>query len=314
MIGAGLIAQAGPGARPQCPAVREDLARPGLEGRHGVPRSRRAAAARSRSSASTSSGTAAPRASATSGPLPPHVGESPSTASDAYVAAVLSGNRNFEARIHNQVRANYLASPMLVVAYALAGRVDVDLSKEPLGTGSRRSPGLPAGPLADAPRRSASSSNRHLDPAIFREKYRTDHRGRPALGARCRRPATGGELPVESGLHVPAAAAVLRDPGRRPPRPDGTLVLEGLGSSPLLGDRVSTDHISPAGEIPADSPAGRYLIEHGVAPADFNTYGTRRGNHEVLVRGTLRERPARRTDSPEARRVGSRRTSPPGRR
>ncbi|HEV2520657.1 MAG TPA: aconitate hydratase AcnA [Thermoplasmata archaeon] len=218
-----------------------------------------------------------------SGPLPPTVAQSVE-ATDAYVAAVLSGNRNFEARIHNQVRANYLASPMLVVAYALAGRVDIDLARDPIG---QRPTGEPVflkelWPTAEEVRSIVESC---LDPAIFREKYRRITEGDPHW-EHLPSAGEGGTYrwnPESTYLRLPPYFALPPPPL---PGADGTLI-RGARVLAILGDRVSTDHISPAGEIPPDSPAGRYLIERGVAPADFNTYGTRRGNHEVLVRGTL---------------------------
>jgi aconitate hydratase len=218
-----------------------------------------------------------------SGPLPPEVAQAVE-ATDGYVAAVLSGNRNFEARIHNQVRANYLASPMLVVAYALAGRIDLDLTREPLRPPNGGGPVYlrDLWPSAEEIRTLAESA---LDPSLYREKYARITDGDShweALSA-----ASGG-----AGYRWDPASTYLRLPPYfelAPPTPadaGGTLV-EGARVLAVLGDRVSTDHISPAGEIPAESPAGRYLIAQGVAPADFNTYGTRRGNHEVLVRGTF---------------------------
>ena len=216
-----------------------------------------------------------------SGPLPPAVAAQV-TGGDLYVAAVLSGNRNFEARVHNQVRANYLASPMLVVAYALAGRVDIDLTREPIGMDASGRPVMlkELWPSAEEVRTLVDAS---LDPSMFREKYRA---------------ITEGDSHWE---HLPTAAGSEFDWGsgstylRLPPyldlpppeRPRDGVLLSGGRALALLGDRVSTDHISPAGEIPRDSPAGRYLLEHGVAEAEFNTYGARRGNHEVMVRGTF---------------------------
>jgi aconitate hydratase len=197
------------------------------------------------------------------------------------VAAVLSGNRNFEARIHPLVRANYLASPPLVVAFALAGTVDIDLSREPLGT---RADGRPVylrdlWPSADEVAALAAEA---LRPDLFREEYANALEGSEAWRL----------------LKVPAGALYGWDPDstyvQEPPFFAGFTVepgklgdLAGARILAVLGDSVTTDHISPAGSIAVDSPAGRYLLEHGVQPADFNTYGARRGNHEVLMRGTF---------------------------
>ncbi|HEY6237955.1 MAG TPA: aconitate hydratase AcnA, partial [Thermoplasmata archaeon] len=216
-----------------------------------------------------------------SGPLDPVV-DRQVVEGDLYVAAVLSGNRNFEARIHNLVRANYLASPMLVVAYALAGRVDVDLTTEPLG---RAGDGRPIylkelWPTSADIRRLVEAN---LDPQMFREKYNAITIG----------DAHWEGLTVPTGATYPwdAASTYLRDPPyfdlAAPSGPEGERWIDGARALVVLGDRVTTDHISPAGEIPEDGPAGRYLVAHGVPPADFNTFGTRRGNHEVMIRGTF---------------------------
>jgi len=216
-----------------------------------------------------------------SGPLLVPVGQQV-RARDLFVAAVLSGNRNFEARIHNEVRANYLASPMLVVAYALAGRIDLDLTREPLG---RRADGSPVflrdlWPSAEEVRRIVEAS---LDASMFTDKYRSievgDHNWESLD------PPTGAEYGWRADSTYLALAPYLDLP--TPWLPANGVVVEGSRALALLGDRVSTDHISPAGEIPADSPAGKYLLAHGVAVTDFNTYGARRGHHEVMVRGTF---------------------------
>jgi aconitate hydratase len=216
-----------------------------------------------------------------SGPLDPEV-DRQVRERDLYVGAVLSGNRNFEARIHTLVRANYLASPMLVVAYALAGRMDVDLTKDPLGKDKDGHAVYlrDLWPKSEDIRRAVEES---LDPATFREQYQKITVG----------DAHWEGLPLVTGTVYPWAAdsTYLRDP----PYFDGSMVpkdstgpwLPGARALAVLGDRVTTDHISPAGEIGTETPAGQYLIQQGVAPRDFNTYGTRRGNHEVMVRGTF---------------------------
>jgi len=216
-----------------------------------------------------------------SGPLPTAVAAAVDSR-DLFVAAVLSGNRNFEARIHNQVRANYLASPMLVVAYALAGRIDIDLTQEPIG---HRPDGSPVylrdlWPKPEEIDRLVGSS---LDAGMFRSKY-----GAIEVGdAHWEALATphGERYPWEASSTYLAEAPYLRLPP--PLLPRSGLLVSGARALVVLGDRVSTDHISPAGEIPAESPSGRYLIAHGVPVAEFNTYGTRRGHHEVMIRGTF---------------------------
>ncbi len=216
-----------------------------------------------------------------SGPLVPAV-ESAVSQSDLYVVAVLSGNRNFEARIHNLVRANYLASPMLVVAYALAGRFDIDLTREPIGTGADGRPVyLKDLWPSDAEVRSVVEAS--LDPELFRSKYRAILRG----------DRHWEELDVPVGEVYPwdGASTYLREPPYfevpPPPAPAGSTLVADARVLLALGDRVSTDHISPAGEIATASPAGQYLTQHGVPSSEFNTYGSRRGNHEVMVRGTF---------------------------
>jgi aconitate hydratase len=211
-----------------------------------------------------------------SGPLPDDVaGEI--TDRDLSVAAVLSGNRNFEARIHPQVRANYLASPPLVVAYALAGTVTTDLTSEPLGEGAD---GVPVflrdiWPTADEVSEALAGS---VGSDLFHEQY-----GRIFDGDQRWRdlPVPEGELFAwdPDSTYVQEATFFEHDADLSD--------IEDARVLAVLGDSVTTDHISPAGSIPQATPAGRYLIEHGVEPRDFNSYGARRGNHEVMIRGTF---------------------------
>jgi aconitate hydratase len=215
-----------------------------------------------------------------SGPLPDEISEA-ITEGDLAVCSVLSGNRNFEARIHPEVKANYLASPPLVVAYALAGRMDLDLTTEPIGTGDDGN---------DVFLRDIWPSSREIQEAIagsvkgdmfartYADVYTGDERWRD--------------------LDIPEGALFEWDPDstyvRRPPyfegmerEPAPVEPVQGARCLVKLGDSVTTDHISPAGAIRPDSPAGTYLMEHGVERRDFNSYGSRRGNHEVMVRGTF---------------------------
>ncbi len=216
-----------------------------------------------------------------SGPLPTDVDRAVRD-QDLFVAAVLSGNRNFEARIHNLVRANYLASPMLVVAYALAGRMDIDLTREPIGVGKDGRPVRLADlwPSDEEVRHLVESS---LSPEIFQEKYRAIEVGDAhweSLDA-----PSGERYPWSADSTYLAEAPYLR---LSPPfLPKDRLLVRGARVLALLGDKVSTDHISPAGEIPESSPAGAYLRSHGVPVSEFNTYGSRRGHHEVMIRGTF---------------------------
>jgi aconitate hydratase len=215
-----------------------------------------------------------------SGPLPPEVSAAVKER-DLVVAAVLSGNRNFEGRIQSQVRANYLASPPLVVAYALAGSMDVDLTADPLGHD-------PSG--RDVFLRDLWPSEAEIQEALLRAVKADSFR-------RVYGDVFGGDEMWRS-LKVPAGDRFAWDPDstyiRHPPffenlTMEGTPPQDIVGGRVLavLGDSVTTDHISPAGSIQPDSPAGKYLVAHGVQPKDFNSYGSRRGNHEVMMRGTF---------------------------
>ncbi|HEX7787315.1 MAG TPA: aconitate hydratase AcnA, partial [Methylomirabilota bacterium] len=197
------------------------------------------------------------------------------------VCAVLSGNRNFEARIHPEVKANYLASPPLVVAYAIAGRIDVDLTTEPLGQ-DREGRDVFLRDLWPSPEEVADL----VRATVHRDAFRTIYAD----------VFTGDDRWVS--LPVPEGQLFAWDPistyVRRPPYFDGMAAQPGpiadIGGARclvMLGDSITTDHISPAGSIQPDSPAGEYLLGHGVARRDFNSYGSRRGNHEVMVRGTF---------------------------
>ncbi|MBE3589390.1 MAG: aconitate hydratase AcnA [Firmicutes bacterium] len=197
------------------------------------------------------------------------------------VAAVLSGNRNFEGRINPQVKANYLASPPLVVAYALAGTVDIDLTQEPLGTDRDGRPVYlrDIWPSQEEIRAAVESA---VSAEMFKKHYAHVFDG----DERWRRlPVPEGELYdwAESSTYIRRPPFFDDLPDEVPPLRD----IRGARVLALLGDSITTDHISPAGAIAKDSPAGRYLMERGVEPRDFNTYGARRGNHEVMVRGTF---------------------------
>jgi aconitate hydratase len=196
-------------------------------------------------------------------------------------AAVLSGNRNFEGRIHPLVRASYLASPPLVVAYALAGRVDIDLEHEPLGTGSDGTPVFLADiwPSSDEVKDAMSNA---ITPELFATSYATVFDGDERWRAL---PVPDGDTyvwdPDSTYVQLPPFFSNLSGAV-------GDLTdIEGARALAVLGDSVTTDHISPAGVIPATSPAGVYLQAHGVHPKDFNSFGSRRGNHEVMMRGTF---------------------------
>jgi len=214
-----------------------------------------------------------------SGPLPTEVSQAIDER-DLVVASVLSGNRNFEGRINSEVRANYLMSPPLVVAFALAGRVDIDLKKDPLGRGKDGKPVH----LADIwpTQKEVDEAVQQISSDMFRKSYGEVYDGDSHWRSL---PVPQGQTYVwEGGSTYIRQAPYFDDMKLRPSAVEDIKAARVLA---VLGDSVTTDHISPAGSIKKDSPAGRYLIEHGVKPADFNSYGSRRGNHEVMVRGTF---------------------------
>jgi aconitate hydratase len=215
-----------------------------------------------------------------SGPLPPEVAKAV-TENQLVAAAVLSGNRNFEGRVHPQVRANYLASPPLVVAYALAGTVDIDLDSEPLGKGRNGRP-VYLRDIWPSQEEVAQAMERAVRPEMFRESYANVWDGNPTWNAI---PVAGGALfewrPDSTYIQEPPFFTEFG------PDPQPVAGIRGARVLAVLGDSITTDHISPAGSIPEESPAGRYLIEQGVAKKDFNSYGSRRGNDRVMVRGTF---------------------------
>ncbi len=215
-----------------------------------------------------------------SGPLEPPISRAVEEG-ELVVAAVLSGNRNFEGRVHPEVRANYLASPPLVVAYALAGRIDLDLTKDPLGTDKEGRPVF----LRDIwPSRQEidTAMDVSLDATMFKKVYSDVFTGDDRWA--------GLAVPDGERFRWQADSTYVKHPpyfdgmsASPPPVTD----IQGARVLALLGDSITTDHISPAGSIKASGPAGKYLVAHGVEPKDFNSYGSRRGNHEVMVRGTF---------------------------
>ena len=215
-----------------------------------------------------------------SGPVPDEVATAVKD-NDLVVSAVLSGNRNFEGRINPVVRANYLASPPLVVAYALAGTVDIDLRHEPLGNDKDGKP-VYLSDIWPSETEVQSTLLEALSADLFRTQYANIFTGNPAWNAI---PVAGGKL-----YNWNNASTYIQNP---PYFTDMTMALppqrtiEGTRILALFGDSITTDHISPAGNIAKDSPAGQYLIAQGVASEDFNSYGARRGNHEVMMRGTF---------------------------
>ena len=214
-----------------------------------------------------------------SGPLMPEL-ERAVAADDLVCAAVLSGNRNFEARIHPALKANFLMSPPLVVAFALAGRVTIDMTREPLGIGGDGKPVM-LGDIWPSSREVAEALLGATDPGLYRRLYSDFVHGNPLWN----------DIPTDSGrVYAWAPSTYIAEPpffDRFSPSPGGVSDVVGARALAIFGDSVTTDHISPAGSIAAASPAGQYLLAHGVAAADFNSYGARRGNHEVMVRGTF---------------------------
>jgi aconitate hydratase len=215
-----------------------------------------------------------------SGPLPPAISKSIEE-NDLVVASVLSGNRNFEGRVHAEVRANYLMSPPLVVAYALAGRIDIDIDKDPLGANAEGKP-VYLRDVWPTQQEVLATIHKNVRSEMFRKTYGEVFQG----------DENWNQLNVPEGdryawdpkstyvKHPPYFDGMTREP---PPVAD----IRGARVLASFGDSVTTDHISPAGSIKPAGPAGHYLIAQGVQPADFNSYGSRRGNHEVMVRGTF---------------------------
>jgi aconitate hydratase len=215
-----------------------------------------------------------------SGPLPEEIAKAVQE-NDLVVVSVLSGNRNFEGRINQHVRANYLASPPLVVAYAIAGTMDIDFEREPVGTSKDGSPVF-LRDLWPSPEEVTRTMNASLKSEMFTSVYRSVFEGDDAWKSLT--------APKGERFEWDAASTYIR------PAP----FFDGMSKTParladianlrvlaVLGDSVTTDHISPAGSIQPSGPAGQYLVARGVAPADFNSYGARRGNHEVMMRGTF---------------------------
>ena len=215
-----------------------------------------------------------------SGPLPDSIGAAIKE-NNLIAVAVLSGNRNFEGRIHPLVRANYLASPPLVVAYALAGRMDLDITSEPLGNDSAGKP-VYLKEIWPTPQEIESTVRAAVSSSQFTKEYGEVFEG----------DAHWKSMPIPKGdiyKWDPKSTYIKMPPyfENMPKTPPALADIRGARVLAILGDSVTTDHISPAGSIPVDSPAGKYLIANGVKPHEFNSYGARRGNHEVMMRGTF---------------------------
>jgi aconitate hydratase len=198
-------------------------------------------------------------------------------------ASVLSGNRNFEARVHPLVRANYLASPMLVVAYAIAGSMDVDITSEPLGSDDAGNP-VYLKDIWPSSREISETMSKALKPEMFHKEYGAVFEGDDTWKGLPVSTGEGGRFGWDPGSTYVANPPFFTGISDEPPP---VKEIENARVLVSLGDTVTTDHISPAGAIPKDSPAARWLTDHGVNPVDFNTFGSRRGNHEVMMRGTF---------------------------
>ena len=215
-----------------------------------------------------------------SGPLDPHIDEAV-TKNDLVAAAVLSGNRNFEARIHQNIRANFLMSPPLVVAFGLAGTVNIDITKDAIGTGKDGKP-VYLKDIWPSTQEVAAVRKYATDPAMYKKLLSAFGEGNPMWD----------EIPTSIGATYQwdAQSTYVRHPPYFDDfrmTPGKVTDVKGARVLGIFGDSITTDHISPAGGIRATSPAGKYLLDHGVSVADFNTYGARRGNHEVMMRGTF---------------------------
>ena len=231
-----------------------------------------------------------------SGPLPESISRAIKE-NNLVAVSVLSGNRNFEGRINSSVRANYLASPPLVVAYALAGRMDFDMASESLGTDKSGAP-VYLRDIWPTPMEVETAMRESVTTEMFRKEYGDVFTGDAHWKAcPCRRAifTHGTQVHLHSASSLFRRNAAAAGPARRFARHAGLAI---------LGDSVTTDHISPAGSIAADSPAGKYLIASGVQPKDFNSYGARRGNHEVMMRGTFANIRLRNSSRREPKAVG----------
>jgi aconitate hydratase len=216
-----------------------------------------------------------------SGPLKPEISEGVK-AGDITAASVLSGNRNFEGRVHPEIKMNFLASPPLVVAYALAGSMDVDLTREPLGTGKDGTP-VYLKDIWPSAAEVATTIQRSVDARMFKKSYAAVFQGDEFWNAI--------QVPKGEVYAWEARSTYVRNPpyfdGMTMTPPPPVSEIRGARALAVLGDSVTTDHISPAGNISKTSPAAKYLVSQGVQPVDFNSYGSRRGNHEVMMRGTF---------------------------
>jgi aconitate hydratase len=215
-----------------------------------------------------------------SGPLPDHVSKAVQEG-DLVAAAVLSGNRNFTGRVHPEVKANYLASPPLVVAYALAGTVDIDLNAEPIGRG-RDGQAVYLKDIWPSQQEILEAIQTHVSPDLYQQQYGNVYTGNETWNA----------IPVsgEDVYRWDNKSTYIQEPPyfiNMPVNPPGVQPIEGARVLAMFGDSITTDHISPAGDIDPRSPAGNYLLDQGVERRDFNSYGSRRGNHEVMLRGTF---------------------------
>jgi aconitate hydratase len=214
-----------------------------------------------------------------SGPLPQEV-STVIADKDLVVASVLSGNRNFEGRINSEVRANYLMSPPLVVAFALAGRIDIDVYKEPLGFGNGKPVFLKD--IWPTAKEVSDVLAEYITGDLFQSAYKDVFRGDERW--------QGLKVPLGETFTWDEKSTYVKNPpyfDKMSKTPAAVGDISGARVLCFLGNSVTTDHISPAGSIKHNSPAGQYLVEHGVQPVDFNSYGSRRGNHEVMMRGTF---------------------------
>jgi aconitate hydratase len=215
-----------------------------------------------------------------SGPLSPQIDEAISK-NDVVAAAVLSGNRNFEARIHQNIKANFLMSPPLVVAFALAGRVDIDMGSEPIGKG-KDGKDVYLKDIWPTVQEIRNEMQNALQPEVFQKLYRDFAKQNPKWN----------EIPSSTGnvYEWDAKSTYIQEPpffGNFSMQPGKIGEIKGARPLAIFGDSVTTDHISPAGSIKKSSPAGKFLVENGVTPEDFNSYGSRRGNDRVMTRGTF---------------------------
>ncbi len=280
LIAAGLLARNARKRGLSSQAVGQDEPRARFARRHRLPAEGRPCSPNSKAVGFYTVGYGCTTCIGNSGPLRPEISEAV-RAGDLIAASVLSGNRNFEGRVHPEVKMNFLASPPLVVAYALAGTMDIDMNNEPIGTDGDGQP-VYLKDIWPSPHEIQQTIGAAVDSEMFRKSYASVFTGDEHWQAI--------QVPQDEVYQWQETSTYVRNPPYfkgMSMTPRAVADIRGARALAVLGDSVTTDHISPAGNIAKASPAAKYLMAQGVQPVDFNQYGARRGNHEVMMRGTF---------------------------